>query len=159
MRILAIDPGTSCGWAIWDGGDVVHAGVWDLSTNRFEGAGMRFVTFERVFRTALRGADLVAYEAVCGHKGVAAAHIYGGIVAHLQRIAQETGIPYTGIPVATVKRTATGKGNAKKDAMVAAANARWGLALTETGGGADEADARWIAVAAAAQYDTARSAA
>lgn len=152
MRILAVDPGTSCGWAIWENGDVVHAGTWDLSTNRFEGAGMRFIAFERAFRSALRGANLVAYEAVAGHKGVAAAHIYGGIVAHLQRIAQETGIPYTGIPVATVKKTATGRGNAKKDAMVAAANSRWGLALTELKGGADEADARWIAVTAAQQY-------
>ncbi len=152
MRILGIDPGTSCGWAIWENGDVVHAGTWDLSTNRFEGAGMRFIAFERAFRSALRGANLVAFEAVSSHKGVAAAHIYGGIVSHLQRIAQETGIPYTGIPVATVKRTATGKGNAKKDAMVAAANARWGLALTEANGGGDEADARWIAVTAAQQY-------
>lgn len=152
MRILAVDPGTSCGWAIWDGGDVVHAGTWDLSARRFEGGGMRYVHFERFFREALRGVQLVAFEEVQMHAGTAAAHVYGGIVAHLQRIAQETGIPYTGIPVATVKRTATGKGNAKKDAMVAAANARWGLSLSETGGGADEADARWIAVTAAAQY-------
>ena len=53
MRILAIDPGTSCGWAIWDGGDVVHAGTWDLSSRRFEGGGMRYVHFERFFREAL----------------------------------------------------------------------------------------------------------
>jgi Holliday junction resolvasome RuvABC endonuclease subunit len=151
VRILAIDPGTSCGWAIWENGDVVHAGTWDLSANRFEGGGMRYVHFERFFRNALRGAQLVAYEEVQMHAGTAAAHVYGGITAHLMRICQETGIPYYAIPYAHVKRTATGKGNSGKDAMVAAANARWGLQLTEKKG-ADEADARWIAVTAAEQY-------
>lgn len=158
MRILAIDPGTSCGWAIWDGGDVVHAGTWDLSARRFEGGGMRYVHFERFFREALRGAQLVAFEEVQMHQGTAAAHVYGGITAHLMRICQETGIPYFSIPYAHIKRAATGKGNAGKDAMVEAANCRWGLTLTEKKG-ADEADARWIAVAAASQYGEQRSAA
>jgi Holliday junction resolvasome RuvABC endonuclease subunit len=157
VRILAIDPGTSCGFAIWDGGDVVHAGTWDLSTRRFEGGGMRYVHFERFFREALRGVQLVAFEEVQMHAGTAAAHVYGGITAHLMRICQEAGIPYYAIPWAHVKRTATGKGNSGKPEMVDAANARWDLSLTVKKG-ADEADARWIAVTAAEQY-AARSAA
>lgn len=150
-RILAIDPGTSCGWAVWENGDVVHAGTWDLSGNRFEGAGMRYVTFERLFRQLLPGANIVAFEEVHSHKGTAAAHVYGGITSHLMRICTEAGVPYLGIPVSHVKREATGKGNSAKPAMVAAANRRWGLQL-ELGPGADEADARWIAVAAASRY-------
>ena len=34
------------------------------------------------------------------------------------------GIPYEGVPVGTIKRHATGKGNANKAAMIAAAKAR-----------------------------------
>lgn len=49
MRILGIDPGTSCGWAILDDGGRVASGVWDLSPKRFEGGGMRYIRFERLF--------------------------------------------------------------------------------------------------------------
>ena len=34
------------------------------------------------------------------------------------------GVPYEGVPVGTIKRVATGKGNANTDAMIAAAQAR-----------------------------------
>lgn len=54
------------------------------------------------------------------------------------------------IDVATVKRTATGKGNADKLAMIAAANARWSLSLGPKDD--DEADARWIAETAGQQF-------
>ena len=33
-------------------------------------------------------------------------------------------IPYSGVPVGTIKRHATGKGNAPKEAMIAAARGR-----------------------------------
>ncbi len=154
MRLLAIDPGSHSGWAIWENGDVIHAGTWDLSCDRFEGAGMRYLKFEKAFRAALQGVTLVAYEKVQRHgkfDGTAAAHVYGGITAHLMRICEETGIPYTGICVQDIKKVAAGHGNASKEEMVAAANRRWHLNLNVKSGH-DEADARWIAVVAAASY-------
>ena len=53
--------------------------------------------------------------------GVDAAHIYGGIVAVITGRCERQGTPYCGIPVGTIKKLATGKGNAGKDEMVEAA--------------------------------------
>lgn len=54
------------------------------------------------------------------HAGVSAAHAYGGFVAHLTAWCEERGIPYEGVSVGTIKRHATGKGNANKAAVCAA---------------------------------------
>jgi Holliday junction resolvasome RuvABC endonuclease subunit len=107
---------------------------------------MRFVKFRNSFANLIDTCrpDLVAYEEVRRHMGTDAAHIYGGIISHIQTICLERGINYTAIPVATVKRVATGKGNADKDAMLAAARARWGNHITND----NEADALWILEAA-----------
>ena len=45
-------------------------------------------------------------------------------MATLTAWAELRGIPYEGVPVGTIKRHATGKGNANKDVMMAAARAR-----------------------------------
>jgi Holliday junction resolvasome RuvABC endonuclease subunit len=45
-------------------------------------------------------------------------------MATLTAWAEMRGVPYDGVPVGTIKRHATGKGNANKDAMMAAARAR-----------------------------------
>jgi Holliday junction resolvasome RuvABC endonuclease subunit len=45
-------------------------------------------------------------------------------MATLTSWAELRGIPYEGVPVGTIKRHATGKGNADKEAMIAAARER-----------------------------------
>ncbi|WP_246099051.1 hypothetical protein [Tepidimonas thermarum] len=70
------------------------------------------------------GIDLVVYEEVRNHKGVDAAHIYGGFMAHLTAWCEHHQIPYQGVPVGTIKKHATGKGNAGKAEMIAAAKVR-----------------------------------
>jgi len=150
MIIVAIDPGTRCGWCIHDTHeDWWHSGVWNLKGSRYEGSGMRFVRFRSLVRELLANAnhpDLVAYEEVRRHMGVDAAHVYGGLVAVLQEVCETEvhPVPYLGIPVGTIKRAATGRGNASKDDMVQAARERW----AGWDGDDNEADARWIAVAA-----------
>lgn len=142
---IGIDPGTSCGWAVLDAdGQRLGSGTWDLKPRRHEGGGFRFVRLRsylddllRVYREAL-----LAYEEVRRHQGTDAAHIYGGIVATLSAYCEDHEIPYQGVPVGTVKKLATGKGNAPKSEMVASAFARWGLS-----GDDNEADALWIAEA------------
>lgn len=64
------------------------------------------------------------FEEVRRHAGTDAAHIYGGLMATLTSWAELRGVPYQGVPVGTIKRHATGKGNAPKEAMIAAARAR-----------------------------------
>ena len=120
MKILALDLGTKCGWAhsTWGSG----SGVWDLSIGRHESQGMRWIKFQKHLAEILPYTDFVAYESVARHLGTHAAHIYGGMVATLQRALTELGVDYTGVPVGTIKKFATGKGNASKAMMIDMAN-------------------------------------
>lgn len=131
MTILAIDPGTNCGYAFSSTREEIGGhGVWDLKPKRFEGGGMRFARLRSYLAELHKSVGLTAvyYEEVRRHKGVDAAHIYGGIVASIQEFceAQDPKIPYTAKPVGEIKKFAAGKGNAKKDAMVAAVQ-KWGF--------------------------------
>lgn len=116
-RILSLDLGTKTGWAI----SAHESGVWDLSPRRFQGSGMRFVTFRQHLRKVLEGVDLVYFEEVRRHLGVDAAHVYGGLMAVLTEECETRKIPYEGIPVGTIKKHGTGSGNAPKDKMIEAA--------------------------------------
>lgn len=66
----------------------------------------------------------MVFEEVRRHAGVDAAHAYGGFLAQLTAWCEDHQIPYQGVPVGTIKKHATGKGNANKQAMIAAAQAR-----------------------------------
>lgn len=125
--ILAIDPGTHCGFAIKDSSGQIVSGTWELKGGRFEGGGMRFLRLKKEIQEMynLTNFDEVYFEEVRGHKGTDAAHIYGGVVAVLTSFCEDLSIPYQGIPVGTIKKHATGKGNSNKDAMMAAAKSRW----------------------------------
>ena len=121
MKILALDPGTKCGYAL----SPLESGTWDLSPRRFEGGGMRFVKLRNYLIKACEEVDMVVFEEVRGHKGTDAAHVYGGIVAIITEHCELKEIPYSGIPVGTIKKYATGLGNANKEAMLKAAKERW----------------------------------
>ena len=54
------------------------------------------------------------FEEVRRHAGVDAAHAYGGFMGHLTAWCEHHQIPYQGVPVGTIKKHATGKGNASK---------------------------------------------
>ncbi len=156
MTILGIDPGTSCGWALVRDGRRVASGVWDLRPRRHEGGGMRYLRARRMLVEVLEGqrVDAVGYEEVRRHLGVDAAHVYGGIVAALTAELEERGIPYRGIPVATVKRIGCGRGNGDKAAMVAAFRASTSPTMGVLGPEPetdDEADAYFVALALRAE--------
>lgn len=124
---LALDLGLKTGWAYNFNKEIV-SGTWDLSEKRFSGGGMRFVRFRQNLNT-LHGARPVAqvyFEEVRRHLGVDAAHAYGGYLATLQAWCEEhlPPIPYQGVPVQTIKRFITGKGNAKKDDVIHAVEDR-----------------------------------
>ena len=144
--VLGIDPGTNCGWALldWDGRRVA-SGVWDLSPRRHEGGGMRFLRFQKYLEqmtTPEHPIDAIAYEEVRRHRGTSAAHIYGGIVAVLSGMAEQHAIPYKGIAVGTIKKHATGRGNANKDDMIRSARETFGMSSLSSD---DEADALFCA--------------
>ena len=147
--ILAIDPGTKCGWCLRASDGSMDSGVWNLKGGRFEGGGMRSVRLAAHLNELYGMVPFTAvfYEEVRRHMGVDAAHIYGGIIAKISEWGELNGVPYAGVPVGTIKKFATGKGNADKSQMIAAAVAKWPTLAAKTG--ADEADARWIAECAA----------
>lgn len=120
MMLLALDLGTTTGFCCGNHEHLV-SGVWLLKQGRFDGGGMRFVKFRSELNEVgiAYKLDRVAYEEVRRHIGTDAAHVYGGLQAILTEWCETNGIPYEGIPVGTIKKFATGKGNANKDAMVA----------------------------------------
>jgi Holliday junction resolvasome RuvABC endonuclease subunit len=123
VTILALDLGTTTGWALRDGQDIT-SGTVTFKPGRYQGGGMRFLRFMRwLGEMPHLSIDAVLFEEVRRHAGTDAAHIYGGFLAHLTAWAEKNGIPYCGIPVGTIKRAATGKGNASKAEMIAAVRA------------------------------------
>lgn len=121
--ILAIDIGSTTGWALKGAGGGIVSGSLDLRGGRFEGGGMRFLRFKAWLAEihAVTPVGYVAFEEVRAHKGTDAAHIYGGLMAQLMVFCEEHAIPYQGVPVQTIKKFMTGKGNAGKPEMKAAA--------------------------------------
>ena len=141
-RTLALDLGTRTGWAIGDRNIAPVFGTLDLRGGRYEGGGMRFLRFRKHLHELLAGHLLVrrvVYEEVRRHLGTDAAHVYGGLMAVLQEECELRKLPYEGIPVGTIKKHATGKGNANKQQMLTAAACKWAFVKDD-----NQADALWL---------------
>lgn len=139
MTTLCLDLGTTTGWALLEDDGSSNSGTVSFKPQRFEGGGMRFLRFKRWLtdtKNVVGHIDAVYFEEVRRHLGVDAAHAYGGFMAHLTAWCEHHGIPYLGVPVGTIKRHATGKGNASKEEMIAVMQAK-GHAVTDD----NEADA------------------
>lgn len=125
--ILALDLGTRTGWAVLPRSGRIASGVTEFRPGRFEGAGMAFLRFEKFLADLNRDAgpfDAVVFEEVRAHAGTLAAQVYGGFLAHLTAWCERKAAPYLGVPVATIKRHATGKGNAPKEDVIRAVRAQ-----------------------------------
>ena len=125
--ILALDLGTTTGWAVRNLRGRILSGTADFKPHRFEGGGMRYLRFERWLDETLRLAgdvEAVYFEEVRAHVGVDAAHAYGGFLAGVTAWCEEHAIAYQGVPVGTIKRFVAGKGNANKAAVIAAVRER-----------------------------------
>ncbi len=125
--ILALDLGTTTGWALRDADGLITSGTLSLRPGRFDGGGMRYLRFTNWLTEIDRLSGPMAtiwFEEVRRHAGTDAAHVYGGLMATLTAWAELRGVPYQGVPVGTIKRHATARGNADKAAMIAAVRAR-----------------------------------
>lgn len=124
--LLAMDLGTATGWAMRTTEGSIVSGTQHFRPGRFEGGGMRFLRL-RAWLDELQATagpiGAVYFEEVRRHAGVDAAHVYGGLMATLTAWCEAERIPYAGVPVGTIKRHATGKGNADKAAVIAAMQA------------------------------------
>lgn len=124
--VLALDLGTTTGWAMRTTDGQTVSGCHSFKPGRFEGGGMRYLRFKRWLTETKATQDAIGavyFEEVRRHLGVDAAHAYGGFLATLTAWCEHHCIPYQGVPVGTIKRHATGKGNASKAEMLTAARA------------------------------------
>jgi Holliday junction resolvasome RuvABC endonuclease subunit len=125
--ILALDLGTTTGWALRTPDGTITSGTQSFRSQRFEGGGMRFLRFKRWLtdiKACAEGIDSLHFEEVRRHVSTDAAHAYGGFLATLTSWCEHHQIPYQGVPVGTIKKHATGKGNAGKEEVVAAMRGR-----------------------------------
>lgn len=127
MNILAIDIGTTTGWAFSTRDGKVRSGSASFAVGKREAAGQRWLKFRAFLTETARTAGeihAVYFEDVKNHKGVLAAHVFGGFVAHLEAWCELNRIPCRPAGVGAVKKHWTGKGNAPKETMIAAAVAK-----------------------------------
>lgn len=125
-NVLALDLGTQCGWAVATRDGKFSSGSDRFDPKRCGGAGKRWLSFREFLTARAReagGIQAVYYEDVKNHAGVIAAHVYGGFLAVLELWCAANNIPLYGVGVGTIKKHATGRGNAKKPDMIAAAQA------------------------------------
>ena len=125
--ILALDLGTTTGWALRGHDGLITSGTASFRPGRFDGGGMRYLRFRRWLEQLDIDAgpiEALYFEEVRRHAGTDAAHVYGGLMATLTAWAEFRGVPYQGVPVGTIKRFITGKGNAGKAAVIAAVQAK-----------------------------------
>lgn len=137
--VLCLDLGTTTGWAVHSKQGLITSGTISFKNDRWQGGGMRFLKFNRFLNELNENAgpiSMVFFEEVRRHMGVDAAHAYGGFLAHLTAWCEQQNIAYEGVPVGTIKRHATGKGNANKTMMIESAKARGHLPADD-----NEADA------------------
>lgn len=141
MKILALDPATKCGWAH----SCSAGGTWDLSTRRDESGGMKLLRLVGKLNEIHEqvGVDVVVFEAA-RH---AAPGMQGALVSHAELQGQikvwceHRSIQYRGYSPSEIKKFATGKGNANKDKMREAAEAKWpGVSLADD----NAIDALWL---------------
>ncbi len=178
VLVLGLDLGTSCGYSFsyHHPGDVVDppqlaiiSGQLDLSAGPYDSGAIRFVRL-RQFLTAAKP-DLIAYEMVRNTpadkitrynaasllaRATTSAQLFGAFQSHVASWAEEAGVPCTSFPIGTIKRRATGKGNASKEMMIGAANETFGLDLEaegyETTGADNVADAAFVCLLALEHY-------
>jgi Holliday junction resolvasome RuvABC endonuclease subunit len=123
LNILALDLGTTTGWAFRSLAGKVYSGAKEFKTTRFDGGGVRYVKFEQWLKAEFYGIDKpdwLVFEEVRRHLSTDSSHAYGGFLATLQAWGEKNKVPYQGVPVGTIKQFATGAGNADKETMILA---------------------------------------
>lgn len=132
-RILALDVATHCGWKT-----ATASGVWNLTPKRDESAGMRLIRFKAKLSEIceLEKINMVVFERSAGFH-MNAVIVQSEIHGVLKLFLEENRINYNAYSATEIKKFATGKGNANKEAMVKAAKEKYGY----TGFDDNEADA------------------
>jgi Holliday junction resolvasome RuvABC endonuclease subunit len=116
-----------------------HTGATRCVGGKADRGDQRIVDIATEISAVCDGADLVVIEDLAVHgpgNGMAAAQVMGAVKATLLR----TTTPYALVPPSSLKKYATGKGNATKPDMAVALYKRAGLEL----GDDNQVDAWWL---------------
>jgi hypothetical protein len=149
IHVLGLDLGTQTGWGWLRDGKRYDSGVWNCKPPKGK-PGIRLTRFHSYLLGAIErvrykldlteGQLLVAYEASSFQRGPAR-EVWWGLYAMLRYVCDPREIPCVGIPVATIKRRATGSGRASKVEMIKEAIGGFGVLDPDH----NEADALWCA--------------
>ncbi len=123
VKMLALDCGTHCGWAFGSKADsgwrLEESGVQVFDVRRGESPGLRFARFRSWLEEVgnLVEPAVVLFEQA-HHRGGAATELCVGMTTRMMEWAASKGIEYAAVHSATLKKFATGRGNADKSEMI-----------------------------------------
>lgn len=148
MKILAVDMATKSGWAVNASSGII-SGTENMKKKTTESRGMVFIRFESWLEEMIKlhKPKLVVYERPHA-RGRAANEVLNGMLGFLTKLCEKHSIDYSDCPSTTLKKFATGVGNAGKDKMMEAFRERWGVDPIDD----NEADARWLLVWAQSEF-------
>lgn len=124
-RTLCLDLGTNMGYSIIEDNVIVEYGNRSFKFKDEKARpGKRYRAFSNFLGAINKASPIneIVYEDVKAHKGVLAAHIYGGFRGLMLAYCEFAGKRCRPVGVGKIKKHATGKGNAGKPAMIDAAN-------------------------------------
>lgn len=123
--IIALDLGTKTGWATrTKKGERAKSGTLNLTALAKRNETTRYGALLRWMKENVSEGDTVAFEDVAFMVSVRQAHVYGGLRAIVETMCCELRAECVPVAVATIKKHATGRGNAKKPDMMRAARRR-----------------------------------
>lgn len=125
--ILALDLATLTGWALRTAEGQILSATVSFKPSRYDGGGIRYLRFRAWLESMAQNAGRIGaiyHEEIRRHVSTDSAHVHGGLLATLTAWCEQNTIPYQGVPVGTIKRFIAGKGNADKDAVIAAVQSR-----------------------------------
>lgn len=123
MNVLSLDMATKTGWAVFFDG-MIDSGVQTFELKRGESHGMRFLRFrawlQEMKELCPGKIDLISFEQA-HHRGGPATQLAVGMMTDALAFAADIGAETMPVHTGTLKKFATGKGNAGKEAMKEAA--------------------------------------
>ena len=138
-RILALDPANVCGYAHSDG----RTGIFKLKSSRkAEAPGDRLMRLHDAMAGFLYCTDVIAYEdagmgAIRNRSTQASLNELRSVI---KLFASAYGLGLVEANIKSIKKFATGKGNAEKQDMILAAKERYGFVTDDD----NVADAFWV---------------
>lgn len=146
VRAIGLDLSLSCGVAMLDFdpakpvmSNSLFLDLWNLDVGAFDSSIVRFVRL-RQFLAVVKPHAIFFEEAKVSPSGVGTIHmqlvrmatsteLQAALKTSVSLWAQDRGVVCAGISSTELKKWATGKGNASKEAMVAACNKKFGTEL------------------------------